>query len=228
MTTRRRPPAGRSPSRPARRRRSGFRLPPLHVSAEIGRSLFAISLLVLGAVTLIALLLPGRGALTDWWINTVAPWFGTGRWLLPVLLLLAGVYVERSRGVRPRLAGQAPRRSDLLRRQPGALDLRPGSLGRPDRDRPRRHAAKAGHRAGRDRRPGRPRRSRGGRRLRSDARQPGSAGRRRGAGGRRRALRRTDRRRTAERPVRDERPRFRRTRAMGHSRRRLSPGPRHR
>ena len=60
------------------------------------RSLVSVVLLVLGAVTLIALLLPGQGHLTDWWRDAVAPWFGTGRWLLPFLLLAAGVYVERA------------------------------------------------------------------------------------------------------------------------------------
>ena len=31
--------------------------------------------------TLIALILPGEGALTDWWRDSIAPWFETGRWL---------------------------------------------------------------------------------------------------------------------------------------------------
>jgi S-DNA-T family DNA segregation ATPase FtsK/SpoIIIE len=54
-----------------------------------------IVLLVLGAVTLIALMLPGQGRLTDVWRDAVAPWFGSGRWMLPFLLLAAGAYVER-------------------------------------------------------------------------------------------------------------------------------------
>ena len=41
-------------------------------------------------MTLIALILPGEGALTSWWRDAFAPWFGTMRWLLPFLLLVAG------------------------------------------------------------------------------------------------------------------------------------------
>jgi hypothetical protein len=54
-------------------------------------------LLIMGAVTLIALILPGQGRLTDLWRDSIAPWFGSGRWLLPFVLLAAGWYVERSR-----------------------------------------------------------------------------------------------------------------------------------
>ncbi|HEX8939257.1 MAG TPA: DNA translocase FtsK [Candidatus Limnocylindrales bacterium] len=61
------------------------------------RSLVGIVLLVMGAVTLIALILPGRGALTDWWRNMIAPWFGSGRWLLPFVLLAVGFSIERAR-----------------------------------------------------------------------------------------------------------------------------------
>ena len=60
-----------------------------------------IFLLGLGAVTLIALLLPGQGSLTDWWRNLSVPFFGTGRWLLPFVLLLAGWYVEWGPGKEP-------------------------------------------------------------------------------------------------------------------------------
>jgi DNA segregation ATPase FtsK/SpoIIIE-like protein len=56
-----------------------------------------IALLATGAVTLIALALPGQGRLTDLWRDWIAPWFGTGRWLLPFVLLAAGIYVERVR-----------------------------------------------------------------------------------------------------------------------------------
>ena len=49
-------------------------------------------------MTLIALLLPGRGQLTDLWRNLIAPWFGTGRWLLPPILIVAGLFVQRARG----------------------------------------------------------------------------------------------------------------------------------
>jgi S-DNA-T family DNA segregation ATPase FtsK/SpoIIIE len=65
------------------------------------RSLIGIVLLVLGAVTLIALMLPGQGALTDWWRNLAVPYFGTGRWLLPFVLLLSGWYLEWGPGKDP-------------------------------------------------------------------------------------------------------------------------------
>ena len=55
----------------------------------------------LGAVTLIALLLPGQGALTDGWRNFSVPFFGTGRWLLPFVLLLSGWYLEWGPGKEP-------------------------------------------------------------------------------------------------------------------------------
>ncbi|HEX5014738.1 MAG TPA: DNA translocase FtsK 4TM domain-containing protein [Candidatus Limnocylindrales bacterium] len=79
-----------------RRRSKGFPVNP-----EVARSIVGIVLLVLGAVTLIALALPGRGSLTDWWRDSIAPWFETGRWLLPFLLLGAGWYVEWGPGKRP-------------------------------------------------------------------------------------------------------------------------------
>ncbi|HEX5240477.1 MAG TPA: DNA translocase FtsK [Candidatus Limnocylindrales bacterium] len=91
----------------ARRRRQARRrgaLPSIglpQVSPEVSRSLVGITLLVLGAVTLIALLLPGQGSLTTWWIDTVAPWFGSLRWLLPFLLLASGWYVEWGPGKAP-------------------------------------------------------------------------------------------------------------------------------
>jgi S-DNA-T family DNA segregation ATPase FtsK/SpoIIIE len=73
----------------------------MSVNPEVARSIVGIVLLVLGAVTLIALALPGQGALTDWWRDSIAPWFETGRWLLPFLLLGAGWYVEWGPGKRP-------------------------------------------------------------------------------------------------------------------------------
>ena len=51
-------------------------------------------MMALGAITLIALILPGQGALTDWWRDSIAPWFETGRWLLPFLLLGGGWYAR--------------------------------------------------------------------------------------------------------------------------------------
>jgi S-DNA-T family DNA segregation ATPase FtsK/SpoIIIE len=71
------------------------------VGPEVTRSIVGICFLVLGAVTLIALALPGQGALTDWWRDSIAPWFETGRWALPFLLLGAGWYLEWGPGKRP-------------------------------------------------------------------------------------------------------------------------------
>jgi S-DNA-T family DNA segregation ATPase FtsK/SpoIIIE len=75
-----------------------FNLPP--VSPDVGRSIVGIILLVAGAVTLIALALPGQGKLTDWWRDSVVPFFGAGRWVLPFLLIAAGWYVEWGPGKR--------------------------------------------------------------------------------------------------------------------------------
>jgi len=96
MATRRR--------RAPRRRRGPFGLPQIRlpaVGAEVGRSLLGLALLVVGAATLIALILPGEGSLTTWWIGTVAPWFGSLRWLLPFLLLATGWYLEWGPGKSP-------------------------------------------------------------------------------------------------------------------------------
>ena len=68
------------------------------MNPEVVRSVVGIAILVVGLVTLIALLLPGRGQLTDLWRNLIAPWFGTGRWLLPPILIVAGLFVQRARG----------------------------------------------------------------------------------------------------------------------------------
>jgi DNA segregation ATPase FtsK/SpoIIIE, S-DNA-T family len=100
MATRRRSTPRRT-SR-SRKRTSGlpsFNIPP--INPEVARSLVGLVLLVLGAVTLIALVLQGQGALTQWWIGTVGPWFGSLRWLLPFLLLAAGWYLEWGPGRRP-------------------------------------------------------------------------------------------------------------------------------
>ncbi len=106
MATRRRTTTRATGSRGTTTRRTrrraafgGLRLPA--ISPELARSLIGIVMLLLGAVTLIALLLPGQGALTDWWRDSIAPWFETGRWLLPFLLLAAGWYLEWGPGRRP-------------------------------------------------------------------------------------------------------------------------------
>ncbi len=71
------------------------------VSPDVTRSIIGLVLLVVGAVTLIALILPGEGRLTDWWRDSFAPYFGAGRYLLPFLLLGAGYYLEWGRGRQP-------------------------------------------------------------------------------------------------------------------------------
>jgi len=87
-------------TRSTSRRRSGFAWPSLDVAPEVLRSIVGIALMVVGAVVLIGLMLPGQGALTDWVRDVIAPWFGTGRWILPFILLGAGIYVERAPGAR--------------------------------------------------------------------------------------------------------------------------------
>jgi len=91
VATKRRTPT----RRPSSRKRSGYGLPSLSVSPEVARSLFGLTLLVLGVITLIMVFLPaGEGSLTQWAQRTINPLFGTGRWLLPILLMGAGAYVE--------------------------------------------------------------------------------------------------------------------------------------
>ncbi|HVM66059.1 MAG TPA: hypothetical protein VMU14_14430 [Acidimicrobiales bacterium] len=50
--------------------------------------------LVLGAILMVAMLLPGEGRLTDYVRNLVVPFFGAARYLLPLVLLIAGWYLE--------------------------------------------------------------------------------------------------------------------------------------
>ncbi len=90
-------------ARGARSSGGGLPLPKLStgLSPDVVRSLVGLALLALGAVTLIALMLPGEGSLTDWWISISGPFFGTGRWLLPFVLLLSGWYVEWGPGKQP-------------------------------------------------------------------------------------------------------------------------------
>ena len=66
------------------------------ISPRTARSILGIVLLVAGAVTLIALLLPGEGILNRYVNDLLRPAFGQGAWLLPVLLIVAGVFVERA------------------------------------------------------------------------------------------------------------------------------------
>ena len=70
------------------------------LTPDVVRSIIGLVLLVLGAMTLIALMPTGQGALTNWWRDGFSPWFGTMRWLLPFFLLLAGWWLEWGPGTR--------------------------------------------------------------------------------------------------------------------------------
>ena len=101
MATRSGPAASRN-TRPAavRRRTTRARTGP-RIAPDVARSLIGLTLMLLGVATLIALLLPGEGKLTDMWRNSIAPWVGSGRRVLPFLMLAVGWWmVERAKGVR--------------------------------------------------------------------------------------------------------------------------------
>jgi DNA segregation ATPase FtsK/SpoIIIE, S-DNA-T family len=84
----------------ARRRASRSRMTPT-VAPDAPRVLIGVALMILGAATLIALLLPGEGSLTDMWRDWIAPWVGAGRRLLPFLFLAVGWWMaERAQGAR--------------------------------------------------------------------------------------------------------------------------------
>ncbi len=89
-----------SSSRSTSRRRTAAttKRAPL-VSPSTLRSIVAVVLLAAGAITLIALFLPGGGLLNGYVDGFLRPLFGQGAWLLAVLLLVAGVLVERAPNV---------------------------------------------------------------------------------------------------------------------------------
>ena len=89
--------AKKTTSRTSNRGRTGSatRRAPL-VSSSTLRSIVAVVLLAAGAITLIALFLPGGGLLNGYVDGFLRPVFGQGAWLLGVLLLVAGVLVERA------------------------------------------------------------------------------------------------------------------------------------
>src|SRR5688500_2644534 len=99
MATRRRAGGGGRP-RPAPgragRARGARLIGGLQISAQIYRSLIGLLLLVVGAVTLVALLFPQAGLLNRYVADVLRPAFGQGAWLLAILLIVAGAIVERA------------------------------------------------------------------------------------------------------------------------------------
>jgi DNA segregation ATPase FtsK/SpoIIIE-like protein len=87
--------------RPAARRRSTrSRMSPA-IAPDAARLIIGLILMLLGVATLIALILPGEGKLTDMWRDSIAPWVGAGRRILPFLMLAVGWWmVERAKGER--------------------------------------------------------------------------------------------------------------------------------
>ena len=61
----------------------------------MARSLIGLLFLVVGAVTVIALLFPQAGLLNRYVDDLLRPAFGQGAWLLAILLIVAGVVIER-------------------------------------------------------------------------------------------------------------------------------------
>lgn len=59
------------------------------------RTLLSLAFAVTGVIFAVGLILPGRGALADVLRDVLAPWFGAGRWLVPVLLITIAVWIER-------------------------------------------------------------------------------------------------------------------------------------
>lgn len=59
------------------------------------RTLLSLAFAVTGVIFAVGLILPGRGALADVLRDVLAPWFGAGRWFVPVLLVGFGVWIER-------------------------------------------------------------------------------------------------------------------------------------
>jgi len=73
------------------------------------RTLVSLAFAVTGVIFAVGLVLPGRGALADLLRDVLAPWFGAGRWLLPVLLIGFAIWIER----RAASASRAPLRIAL-------------------------------------------------------------------------------------------------------------------
>jgi S-DNA-T family DNA segregation ATPase FtsK/SpoIIIE len=98
LTSRQRSTTGaRQPRKRSNGPRPASRAPliPPHVL----RSLVGLVLLVVGAVTMVALLFPASGPLARYVAEWLRPAFGQGAWLLAILLVVAGIVVERGAGV---------------------------------------------------------------------------------------------------------------------------------
>jgi S-DNA-T family DNA segregation ATPase FtsK/SpoIIIE len=67
----------------------------LSLPPHVARSLIGLFFLVLGAITVIALLFPQAGLLNRYVDDVLRPAFGQGAWLLAILLIVAGVVIER-------------------------------------------------------------------------------------------------------------------------------------
>ncbi|MEI6155698.1 MAG: DNA translocase FtsK [bacterium] len=59
------------------------------------RTLLSLAFAVTGVIFAVGLILPGRGVLADVLRDVLAPWFGAGRWLVPMLLIGFAVWIER-------------------------------------------------------------------------------------------------------------------------------------
>ena len=121
VATRRRTATRKPPPAPSRARPSSALEPRL--TPDVVRSIIGLVLLVLGAMTLIALVLPGAGRLTEL-VDRRRSRRGSGpmRWLLPFFLLAAGWWLEWGPGKRPNSGwGMHPARprDRLCRRRSG-------------------------------------------------------------------------------------------------------------
>ena len=85
-------------SRPVAVRRRSARS---RIAPDAPRQMIGLALMILGVATGIALLLPGEGKLTDLWRDSIAPWVGSGRRILPFVMLMVGWWmVNRAKGIR--------------------------------------------------------------------------------------------------------------------------------
>src|SRR6187551_4015695 len=62
---------------------------------HVARSLIGLTLIVIGTVTVIALLFPDAGVFNRYVGELLRPTVGQGAWLLAILLIVAGVVIER-------------------------------------------------------------------------------------------------------------------------------------